>query len=88
MSVFGHSAAERGGSPAATKLQVPGAEAVLQDLQVSLHAVLQQTPSAQNPLAQSPSQPQGVPFVFLAPASCVHATASAPASCLPPPDDE
>ena len=88
MPVFGQTDAERGGSPAATNVHVPGAEMVLQALQVSLHAVLQQTPSAQKPLAQSPSQPQAVPFVFLVPASCVHATASAPASCLPPPPDE
>ena len=88
MSVFGQTEGDRGGSPAATNVQVPGAEIVLQALHVSLQAVLQQTPSAQKPLAQSPSQPQAAPFVFLVPASCVHATASAPASCLPPPDDE
>ena len=80
MSVFGHMAGVRGGSPAATNVQVPGAEMVLQDLQVSLQAVLQQTPSTQNPVSQSLSQPQAVPLVFLVDASCVQATASTPPS--------
>ncbi len=68
-SLFGHVADERGDWPAGTKLQVPGAEVVLQDLQVSVQALLQQTPSTQNPLAQSALQPQAVPFVLWAPAS-------------------
>ena len=53
---------------------------VLQDLQVSVQALLQQTPSTQNPVSQSLSQPQAAPLVFLADASCVQATASAPPS--------
>jgi len=73
-------AGARGGSPAATNVQVPGAEMVLQDLQVSLQALLQQTPSTQNPVSQSLSHPQAVPLVFLVAASCVHATASTPPS--------
>jgi len=80
MSLLGHTPADRGGSPAATKLQMPGAEIVLQDLHVSVQALLQQTPSTQNPLSQSPAQPQAVPLVFLVAASCVQATASAPPS--------
>ncbi len=81
----------RGGSPAAMKLHVPGADTVLQDLQFSVHALLQQTLSTQNPLAQSASQPQLVPLVFFVPASCEHdgGGASTPASCLAGPwDDE
>lgn len=80
MSLFGHSDGARGGSPAATNVQVPGAEIVLHALHVSVQALLQQTPSTQKPLAQSPLQPQAVPFVFLVPASWVQATASAPPS--------
>jgi hypothetical protein len=38
---------------------------VLHDLHVSVQALLQQTPSTQNPLAQSPSHPQAVPLVPL-----------------------
>lgn len=84
-SLFGHVDAVRGGSPAAMKLQVPGAAMVLQDLQVSVQALLQQTLSTQNPLPQSASQPQGVPLVFFVPASCEQAGggASIPPSCLP-----
>ncbi len=83
-SLFGHSAGVRGGSPAAMKLHVPGAETVLHDLQFSVHALLQQTLSTQKPLAQSASHPQLVPFVFFVPASCEQegGGASTPASCL------
>jgi hypothetical protein len=86
-SLFGQTDGERGRSPAATNEQVPGADLVLQDLQVSVQAVLQQTPSTQWPLPQSLSQPQISPLVFCVPASCVHAPPSAPPSCLvvPPP---
>jgi hypothetical protein len=38
---------------------------VLQDLHVSVHALLQQTPSTQNPLAQSPSHPHAAPLAPL-----------------------
>jgi hypothetical protein len=41
-SLFGQTEGERGRSPAATTEQVPGAEVVLQDLHVSVQAVLQQ----------------------------------------------
>jgi len=75
-SLFGQVAGERGESPAATNEQVPGADTVLQDLQVSVQALLQQTPSAQKPLAQFPLQLHGVPF------GCRRA--SSPAQ-LPPP---
>jgi hypothetical protein len=80
----------RGGSPAAMKLQVPGAETVLQDLQFSVHALLQQTLSTQKPLAQSASQPQLVPFVFLVPASCEQEGGgpSTPPSCLGEPCED
>jgi hypothetical protein len=59
----------RGASPATTKLQIPGAAVVLHDLQVSPHALLQQTPSTQNPLAQSAAHAQAVPLVPFAPPS-------------------
>ncbi len=69
-ALFGQVACERGRSPVATNEQVPGADTVLQDLQVSVQAELQQTPSTQKPLAQSLSQPHTVPFVFAAPLFC------------------
>jgi hypothetical protein len=50
-ALAGHSLAVRGVPPAATNEQTPGAAAVLQDLQVSVQAPSQQTPSTQNPLA-------------------------------------
>ena len=82
-SLLGHTDGLRGRSPAATYEQVPGAEAVLQDLQVSVQLVLQQTPSTQKPLAQSLSQPQAIPFVFWVPPSCAQLPPPAPASGLP-----
>ncbi len=83
LSLFGQTEGERGGSPAATNEQVPGAERVLHDLQVSVQAVVQQTLSTQKPLAQSLSQPQGAPGVFLVPASWLQEIgASTPPSCL------
>ena len=68
-SLLGQMDAERGGSPAATKLHVPGAESVLQALQLSVQALLQQTPSTQKPLAQSASQPHARPLTAGVPAS-------------------
>ncbi len=56
-SVFGHSPALAGTSPRATNEHVPIEGASAHDLQVSLQATLQQTPSAQKPLAHSPAQP-------------------------------
>ena len=65
----GQTLAALGATPAATNEQMPGAEGVLQDLQVSVQALLQQTPSTQKPLVQSASQPQAVPLVLRAPPS-------------------
>jgi hypothetical protein len=55
----------------------------LHDLQVSVQALLQQTPSTQNPLVQSPSQPQAAPFAALILLVPLQATvgASPPPSC-------
>jgi hypothetical protein len=64
-SEAGQTPALRGVPPAGTKAQIPGAPAVLQDLHVSVQALLQQTPSTQNPLAQSPSHPQPPPLTPL-----------------------
>jgi hypothetical protein len=58
------SLAVRGAAPAATNEQTPGAEGVLHDLQASVQAPLQQTPSTQKLLAQSALQPQAEPFVL------------------------
>jgi hypothetical protein len=81
----GQTLATLGATPAATSEQTPGAEGVLQDLQVSVQALLQQTPSTQKSLVQSASQPQAVPLVLRAPPS-PHATLpSGPPSTLPPP---
>jgi hypothetical protein len=63
-SLFVQTDGVRGMSPAATNEQVPGADVVLQDLQVSVQAVLQQRPSTQKPLPQSLAQLQATPFVF------------------------
>jgi hypothetical protein len=73
-----------GATPAATSEQMPGAEGVLQDLQVSVQALLQQTPSTQKPLAQSALQPQAAPLVARAPPS-PHDLPSGPPSTLRPP---
>ena len=80
-SDLGHVAAEGGGLPAGTKLQTPGAPGMLQALHASVQAVSQQTPSTQNPLAQSPAHPQAWPFGFLSPASPVQATSAPPSWC-------
>jgi hypothetical protein len=57
-SDLGQTLAARGGRPVGTNAHVPNAAGMLQALQVSPHALLQQTPSTQNPLPQSPPQPQ------------------------------
>jgi hypothetical protein len=80
-ALLGQTSAERGGSPAATKVQVPGAEIVLHDLQVSPQALLQQTPSTQNPLVQSAPHPQAVPLAPLVPPSWRQE--APPPSCFP-----
>jgi hypothetical protein len=78
----GQVSAELGATPAATKEQTPGAAGVLHDLQLSVQAVLQQTPSTQNPVAQSAAQPHAAPFALWAPPSGLHATPSRPPSVL------
>ncbi len=80
----GQTPATVGATPAATNEQTPGAEAVLHDLQVSVQALLQQTPSTQKPLVQSASQPQSAPLVMRAPPS-PHDLPSGPPSTLGPP---
>jgi hypothetical protein len=80
-ALFGQTSAVRGPSPAATKLQVPGADFVSHDLHVSVQAVLQQIPSTQNPLVQSAAHPQAAPLAALAPPSRPQPTAASP---LPP----
>jgi hypothetical protein len=58
---------------------------VLQDLHVSVQALLQQTPSTQNPLPQSPAHPQAAPLaplILLVPLQA--AGASAPPSGTDP----
>ena len=55
---------ERGVEPAGTNAQTPGELGVLQDLQVPVQALLQQRPSTQKPLAQSPAQPQARPLAL------------------------
>jgi hypothetical protein len=55
---------------------------VLHDLQVSLHAVLQQTPSTQKPLVQFALQAQAVPLALVVPPSWPQPTASTPS--VPP----
>jgi hypothetical protein len=92
-------APSRGFTPLGTDAQVPTAPGTSQALQVSRHAVAQQTPSTQNPLAQSPSQPHAVPSALRVPPPSprvpppsplpLQATRSPPASFggvpLPPP---
>ena len=56
--------ASRGVEPAGTKAHTPGELGVLQDLQVPVQALLQQRPSTQKPLAQSPAQPQARPLAL------------------------
>jgi hypothetical protein len=80
-SEAGQTAALRGVPPAGTNAQIPGAPAVLHDLHVSPQALLQQTPSTQNPLAQSPSHPQAAPLAPLILLVPLQATARA---SLPP----
>jgi hypothetical protein len=77
-STLGHTLAAGGGEPFGTKEQVPGAAAVLHALHVAAQAVLQQTPSTQNPLTQSPPQPQAWPLASCIPPVPLHATSAAP----------
>jgi hypothetical protein len=64
-SPLGHSLAARGTAPSEMNEQVPGAPTPLQVLHVSVQLVLQQTPSAQKPLAHSAPQAQAWPFGFV-----------------------
>jgi hypothetical protein len=73
-SALGQTLAARGGEPFGANEQVPGAAAVLHALHVSVQAVLQQSPSTQNPLAQSPPHPQACPFAFFIPPAPLQAT--------------
>jgi hypothetical protein len=57
----------------------------LQVLHVSVQALLQQTPSAQKPLWQSPPQLQGCPLGFSAPPSAVAQAPSLASVFAPPP---
>jgi hypothetical protein len=57
-----HWLAGTGGCPAAMFVHVPGEPASAHDLQVAVHAVAQQTPCAQMPLAQSPPAEQVAPL--------------------------
>ena len=84
-SEIGQVAGRRGATPAGTNPQMPGEPGVLQDLQVSVQALLQQRPSTQKPLAQSPGQPHACPFVLwiaFAPVQATTVVASADASAF------
>jgi hypothetical protein len=63
----GHAEASRGSAPFVRGTQVPGDPSAAQVMQAPVQAWLQQTPSAQNPLAQSLAQLHAWPAVFLAP---------------------
>jgi hypothetical protein len=64
-----------------TFVHVPTLPATLQALHVPAHVALQQTPSTQKPLKQSPAAPQTAPLIFLqapaplqtVPPVCIHA---------------
>lgn len=77
-STLGHTLPSRGGEPFGTNEQVPGAAAVSHALHVSAQDVLQHTPSTQNPLTQSPPQPQAWPLAFCIPPIPLHATSATP----------
>jgi hypothetical protein len=64
--------AVRGGMPEGRNVHVPIESDALHVLQDSLQALLQQRPSTQKLLAQSPSQVQAWPFGFLVSASWPH----------------
>jgi hypothetical protein len=77
-------AAEFSATPFGTGEHTPGELGALQVLHVSVQALLQQTPSAQKPLWQSPPQLHGCPLGFSALASAV-AQAPSLASGFGPP---
>jgi hypothetical protein len=79
-ALAGQSLALRGSSPFALGTQTPSDPDWLQVRQLDLlHASLQQTPSTQKPLAQSPAQLQDWPAVFLAPEPHAPPTPPSPA---------
>jgi hypothetical protein len=82
-SALGQTFPDRGGRPFGTNEQVPGDWGVLHALHVSVHAPLQQTPSTQKPLWQSPAQPQAWPFGLRMPFVPLHFV-SDPASGVAP----
>jgi hypothetical protein len=67
--VIGQIVAERGGRPAGTNEHVPIEPLTSQRLQVSPHALSQQTPSTQKPDWQSFAQPHASPVTPRAPPS-------------------
>jgi hypothetical protein len=67
-SDWGQSVGSRGSLPAGTLLQIPRDPCTSQARQLSLHEVLQQTPSAQKPLWQSLLHAHVSPFGRAAPA--------------------
>src|SRR5262245_63786647 len=64
IAVVGQVVASRGAVPVGRITQVPGELVAAQVLQPSVQAALQQTPSAQKPLAHSPPQLHAVPSAF------------------------
>jgi hypothetical protein len=80
----GQVAGSRGGRPTGTRLQVPTAPWTLQDLHVSVQAEEQHTPSTQNPLVHSPSQPQAPPFALCPASPAAHDIASPLLRSVPP----
>jgi hypothetical protein len=76
-SLFGHSLADRGEAPEATSVHVPGEPGALQVLHVSPQATLQQTPSAQKPLAQSAAHAHDWPFGLRAAPAPLQGTSTA-----------
>ena len=58
----GQASGRRGASPAGLETQMPAEPGASQRVHSFPHAVAQQTPSAQKPLAQSPADAQGRPF--------------------------
>ena len=72
-------------------MHMPGALCVLQDIHLSVQAVVQQTPSTQKPLPHSLAQPQLSPSFFVPPASALHwifMSTDPSTGCDPPPDEQ
>ena len=82
-SEIGQVPARRGATPAGTSPQIPGEPGVLQALQVSVQALLQQRPSTQKPLAQSPGQAHASPFTPCIVFVSVHTTTGASTEASP-----